>query len=267
MLPNRPDISCIIPTYNDRNNLNAAVYSVLEQEGVNVEVVLIDDCSDAPTREYIASLARQDARIRTVMLSENGGQSVARNIGGMVATAPLLAFLDQDDRHCQGWYAFALGAFRDNPDMASLSGEAQVVGLPERLGIDATDLRIRGLSAVFITNLMCRRSAFLASGGFPRDPIWRSPIAGEDGVFRVALHRHWLAKSCGVPALIHTAREGGATVTFLDRSRVENGQVHIEATPLEASGELQAATDAYLLQASETFIELQRSQQPDSVQL
>ncbi|MDB5767714.1 MAG: hypothetical protein JWQ61_2528 [Collimonas fungivorans] len=242
-----PDVSCIIPSFNGMDRLGAAVQSVLNQQGVNVEVVIVDDYSNAETRSFILELASHDERIRPFFLPENGGQSVARNIGAMIARSPFIAFLDQDDEHCPGWYAAALGILRQQPTLGALSGSAQVVDIPARFGIDETDVRIRGLSAVFMTNIVCRRSVFLASGGFPTAEIWRSPIAGEDGAYRFALKEHWNGGGCDFPALKHWAKEGGTTVRFLDRTKVVDGKVSIvEQHELERNGELQATLDAFM---------------------
>jgi len=113
------------------------------------------------------------------------------------------------------------------------------VDLPARLGIDESDLRVRGLSLVFITNIVFRTSVFRASGGFPTSALWRSRIAGEDGVYRTGLARNWKAVQCDRPAVIHRAREGGATVYFLDRSEVRGDQVVItRLEQMEIDGEL-----------------------------
>lgn len=242
-----PDVSCIIPSFNGVDRLGAAVQSVLNQQGVNVEVLIMDDCSNAETRSFILELASHDERIRPFFLPQNGGQSAARNIGAMIARSPFITFLDQDDEHCPGWYAAALGLLQQQTTLGALSGFARVADIPARFGIDETDVRIKGLSAVFMTNIICRRSVFLASGGFPTAAIWRSPIAGEDGAYRFVLMEYWNGAACDFPALKHWAKEGGATVHFLDRTKVVDGKVvFVETHELERSGELQAALDAFM---------------------
>jgi glycosyltransferase involved in cell wall biosynthesis len=220
-----PELTCIIPTFNDRTNLKRAVDSALSQQGVRTEVILVDDCSDTSTQDFIRQLARSDERISCFFLPENGGQGRARNIGAVLARARLVAFLDQDDEHETGWYLHALGKFNDAPALGALGGGTRIIDIPARLGIDETDIRIGGLSAVFVTNIVFRRSVFLASGGFPTADVWRSRIAGEDGAFRHAMARNWRGAQSDHPALIHRAKEGGATVFFLDRSKVEDGRV------------------------------------------
>jgi len=241
-----PDITCVIPAFNDRVHLQRAVRSALSQEGVQVEVLIVDDCSDGPTREFIEALAAGDARIRSFSLSRNGGQGQARNIGAALARGRFLAFLDQDDEHAPGWYRQALMHLHAQPELAAVSGAARVVDIPARLGIAEDDLRVRNLSSVFVTNIVLRASVFRASGGFPTDNLWRGRAAGEDSAYRGGLARNWRAAESGHPALIHHAREEGATVYFLERSQVQAGQVVItRLDELEASGELPAAHEVF----------------------
>lgn len=258
-----PDVTCVIPTFNDRVNLRRAVASVLAQTGVTVEVVLVDDCSNAETRDFIAALAREDDRITTFFLPQNGGQARARNIGAMLARSQFIAFLDQDDEHAADWYRYAVADLKANPQRGGLSGEAVIVDIPPRFGIDGSDLRLRGLSLVFITNIVFRRSAFLASGGFPTGPLWRTKIAGEDGTFRHGFARNWRAAQCPRPAVIHRAKEGGATVFFLDRSTVEAGRVVItRLEEIEKNGQLRSAQEEFWARARRIALEVRDCANP-----
>ena len=259
----RPDVSCVIPTFNDRVNLARAVSSSLRQADVHVEVTLVDDCSDAETRAFIADLAATDPRIRTFYLPENGGQGRARNLGAALARGRYLAFMDQDDEHAPNWYRFAVGILDSSATLGALSGRACVIDIPSRFGIDETDVRIRGLSAVFTTNMLFRRSVFLASGGFPTSPLWRRKIAGEDGVYRQGFCRNWRAGQCDHPALVHRAKEGGATVHFLDRTSVEDNRVVMNEFDLvETDGTLEAARQEFYGRAAEAACEVRNAVMP-----
>lgn len=259
-----PQISCIIPVYNGQDSLERAVQSVLGQRGVEAEVLLIDDFSPNPeARECAKTLAGEDPRVRTFFLPDNGGQSRARNLGGVLARAPFVTFLDQDDQHVQGWYRQALALFDQHQELGAVSGLAQIVDIPSRLSITEDDLRITGLSHVFMTNIICRRSVFLASGGFPMSEQWRTAAAGEDGQYRATLAQHWKAASCTLPALIHHAREGGATVYYLDRSRVENGRVVIEPSAWESSGAYATAAEQHTQLIASMIDEISRCLKSD----
>ena len=92
-----PAVSVIIPTRNCLPWLPAAIASIGPSE--EVEIIVFDDASTDGTAEWLAEQARRDGRL--VILTGGGiGPSHARNQSIDVARAPLVAFLDADDR----WY-------------------------------------------------------------------------------------------------------------------------------------------------------------------
>ncbi len=88
-----PQVSVVIPTHNRKNIVNDAIDSVLKQEPINYEVIVVDDGSTDGTKEYLESL---DLPIRIVQ-KENAGVASARNEGIRTATGKYIAFLDSDD--------------------------------------------------------------------------------------------------------------------------------------------------------------------------
>lgn len=93
------DFSIIIPVYNTQKYLDACVESVLQQDFVNFEILLIDDGSTDQSGAMCDLWAQKDARIR-VIHQENKGLSGARNSGIDAAMGEYLMFLDSDD-----WWA------------------------------------------------------------------------------------------------------------------------------------------------------------------
>lgn len=239
-------ITCVIPSYNDPARLTIAVESVLSQPGIDVEVLIIDDHSDASAREKLEHIAASDPRISLFLMPANRGQATARNIGATLARTEFVAFVDQDDRVAPGWYGAAINILTDHPEFGGISGSVQFAEIPERLNISVEDIRLQGLSYVFTNNIVFRRAVFMATGGFPVGDIWRTEIAGEDGYFRWGLGQHWNYGQVDTPALIHTVKEGGCTVKFLERTRVEGGQVIHPPLPDDISNTYSIAADDYL---------------------
>lgn len=89
------DISIIITSYNVAGYIGRAVESALSQQGVSLEVIMVDDASADGTWEVITAL--QDPRIKRFRLEQNGGPSVARNHGIAQASGEWIAVLDGDD--------------------------------------------------------------------------------------------------------------------------------------------------------------------------
>jgi len=91
-----PYFSIIIPVYNVEKYIDKCIYSVIEQEYKNFEIILVDDGSPDRCPEICDEYAKKDSRIR-VMHKVNGGLSSARNCGINIATGEYILFLDSDD--------------------------------------------------------------------------------------------------------------------------------------------------------------------------
>lgn len=95
-----PDISVIVTSYNVARYIARAIESALAQEGVTLEVIVVDDASTDGTWDVIESVT--DARVKKIRLPGNGGPSVARNAGIEAASGAWIAVLDGDDQYLPG---------------------------------------------------------------------------------------------------------------------------------------------------------------------
>ena len=90
-----PVVSVIIPTHDTLAWLPAAIESIGRRQ--DVEIIVVDDGSSDGTLTWLGEYAAQDPRLR-FMYGSRGGASRARNLAIGAARAPLIAFLDADDR-------------------------------------------------------------------------------------------------------------------------------------------------------------------------
>lgn len=95
-----PTVSVIIAAYNVEAYIERAIASALSQQGVAVEIILVDDCSTDRTWEITSKI--NDTRLKCIRLPQNSGPSIARNAGIAAATAPWIAILDGDDAFLPG---------------------------------------------------------------------------------------------------------------------------------------------------------------------
>jgi hypothetical protein len=98
-----PQISVVIPTYNRADLLHDAIQSVLEQQWVDLELIVIDDGSTDDTATVVTRFL-SDGRLRYVQQARQG-RSRARNQGANLARSQYVAFLDSDDRFLPGGLA------------------------------------------------------------------------------------------------------------------------------------------------------------------
>src|SRR5690606_2183047 len=84
----------------------------LAQEGVDLEVVVVDDGSTDDTAARIA--AHPDPRVRFVRI-DHAGVAAARNAGIVACRAPFVAFHDSDDRALPGRLSRPVEYLRAHP--------------------------------------------------------------------------------------------------------------------------------------------------------
>jgi glycosyltransferase involved in cell wall biosynthesis len=118
----RPRVSIVIPTYNYGRFLTEAVESALSQEGVEPEVIVVDDCSADDTPEICARLTASDDRVAVIRHQENKGHAVTFNDGYAVATGELIVRLDADDVLTPGSLARAAALFDAFPRVGLVYG-------------------------------------------------------------------------------------------------------------------------------------------------
>jgi len=94
-------VSVLIPTYNRRDYVVAAIESVLAQDFSDHEVIVVDDGSTDDT----ADLLRPYASVIRLIRTANQGPALARNVGMQAARGEYVAFLDSDDLY----YPYKLG--------------------------------------------------------------------------------------------------------------------------------------------------------------
>lgn len=99
MTPTTPEISVVIPAFNEADNLApllAELELALAPTGREYELVLVDDGSDDGTGDRLLEAARLDPRIRPVRLAERSGQSSALAAGFMRVRGRVVVTLDAD---------------------------------------------------------------------------------------------------------------------------------------------------------------------------
>jgi glycosyltransferase involved in cell wall biosynthesis len=94
-----PEISLVIPCYNEEGNLRELINAIRESaEPLKIlyEVVITDDCSKDKSWEILKELAAGDPRIRVQKFAFNCGESAASFAGLKAARGKYLFTLDAD---------------------------------------------------------------------------------------------------------------------------------------------------------------------------
>lgn len=107
-----PDVSVVIPVYNQETYLGAAIDSVFAQTYQDFEVIVVDDGSTDRTPEVIASYG---SRVRAVRQA-NAGNASAFNRGVGVARGRWVGWLGSDDMWEPTKLERQMDALRSRPD-------------------------------------------------------------------------------------------------------------------------------------------------------
>lgn len=126
-------VDVVIPCYNYARFLSRCVESVLQQQGVDVRVLIIDDASSDDTPEASARLAA-DPRVEYRRHERNRGHIATYNEGLLEwASADYSVLLSADDALTAGALARAVRVMNANREVSMVFGFALIVGSDAQL--------------------------------------------------------------------------------------------------------------------------------------
>jgi glycosyltransferase involved in cell wall biosynthesis len=223
--PDAGSISAIVPCFDGASDLAGAVESLREQEVPGLEIIIVDDASRDDSAAVGAGLAARHPEVRLIRLPVNRGPAAARNAGLRQARGDLVCFLDVDDRYAPRALARLRRALAERPRDAAIVMGVELVGCERPVH----PLQLDAVVASLPGNLLARRAVVDRIGGFPEDPAFRGPAAGEDLAFRRALALWFNLGYAPEPLYRHRVRPGGHLLRFLGRSRVEGGRLIVDS--------------------------------------
>ena len=94
-----PEISFVIPCYNEEGNLPElfkAIRAATDPLGLSYEIIVTDDCSRDKSWDILKEFAAGDQRIRPQRLSFNSGESAAQWAGMKSSRGKYIVTLDAD---------------------------------------------------------------------------------------------------------------------------------------------------------------------------
>lgn len=115
-------VSVVVPCHNYADYVTEAVDSALGQEGVEVEVIVVDDASTDESLTVVRALAARDPRVHVVAHPLNRGPVETFNNGLASATGEFLVRLDADDVLTPGSLRRAVDVCRAHPEVGMVYG-------------------------------------------------------------------------------------------------------------------------------------------------
>ena len=120
----RPTVSVVIPAYNYARFLGDCAESALSQHSVDLQLIVVDDCSTDDTSRVTAGLAA-DPRVTVIRNDPNKGHIPSVNEGLARATGEYVVKLDADDLLAPGALARATALLDARPDISFVYGRPQ----------------------------------------------------------------------------------------------------------------------------------------------
>jgi Glycosyl transferase family 2 len=164
-----PKVSLLIPARDEETNISDALRAGLASEGVELEVVVLDDGSTDRTAAIVAASTRDDARLRLVAAPPlpRGwcGKQHACHVLADHARHPLLVFIDADVRLAPDALMRIAGLLeRERIDLASGFPQQQTGTLPEALIVPLIHVLLLGYLPIWLARRI-RHPAFAAGCG------------------------------------------------------------------------------------------------------
>lgn len=194
-------IAVVLPMRNARRWLPVLLAALVRDWSTGFELIAVDDGSSDGSGDVLQRLCAHWPRQRWQLLQGGGrGVSAARNLGVAACFAPLIAFLDADDRPLPGRLCLPLQALVQHPQLAHVqggwwrcddAGRHQHPVSPWREGAGFSWRQCMDHKAVLPSAWTVRRSAFEAVGGFDEslrhsedvDLLLRLAAAGHQGAW------------------------------------------------------------------------------------
>lgn len=129
-------ISVIVINWNRRELLRACLKSLSHQQGIQFEIIVVDNGSTDGSLELLAEVASEtngSPRIRWIANKENRGFCAANNQGFAASDAEFVGLLNNDAEAEPGWLAALLAAFEGRPDVGMAASKILVYEDPRRI--------------------------------------------------------------------------------------------------------------------------------------
>jgi len=183
-------ISVVVCTHNRPELLSRCLRSLARQTvgKDNYEIIVVDNASTDETSQVIRDILESEPNFRSCV-EERRGANHSRNAGACLAQGEYLAFIDDDAVAYDDWVAAIMDFSLRYPEVAAFGGPYDAycsIPLPDWfppeygtlfLGEEERPIRV-GDEWITGTNLIVRKDAFKAAGGF-HDKLG----SVKDGVF------------------------------------------------------------------------------------
>ena len=154
-----PTVSVVMGVKNAEKTISNTIDSILRQEDVAIELIIINDGSTDSTERVVQALSREDNRIKLVT-RENKGLTISLIEGCDIAQGEFIARHDANDLSLSGRLIIQVNALRENNDASFCSTHVRHI---TKEGVGAL---VTGKEGIIHGSVMMRKSAYKQVGGY-----------------------------------------------------------------------------------------------------
>lgn len=209
-------ISVILPVYNAAPYLPAALISILNQTGVNLELIAIDDHSTDESWDILKVFVQTDKRLKISRNSRNHRIAYTLNRGIKQARGQFIARMDADDISLPGRLKKQLHFLKNHPDVVIVGGQCQTIDSHgDRLGTKKFPTSNRAIRDMLYTNNPLQHPAVMINRALlPKNFAWYNtnfpPAEDLDLFFRLGAYGRY----ANLPNLILKYRQYPLSQTY-----------------------------------------------------
>ncbi len=206
----KPHISIVTPSFNQAQYIEQTILSVLEQNYVPLEYIVIDGGSTDGTLEI---LKRYEDRLRWISEPDDG-QADAINKGFRLASGDIFGWLNADDLYTPNALHAVAKSFEKHPDISFIYGDAQAIDEHDRL----YGIRTHVSQTDFHT-LVNVGDAIVQPAAFWRRQLWEAVGELDKSLHYTLDYEYWMRAARDyefryIPVCLATERLYGNAKTF-----------------------------------------------------
>lgn len=250
-----PRVSVVMSVFNGERFLREAIESILMQDGVELELVIVDDASTDATPAILSQAVAADSRVKLLRQAENQGLTRSLIRGCAAARGEYIARIDADDAALPGRLARQAAILDASPNVSLVSCGTRFVTaegdfLFERVQdptaahqrmLELDFKRLEGASSH--SSVMLRRQAYETVGGYRPSFYFAQDL---DLWIRLAERGRFLP----MPEILQLFRMHPTTLTARWRGlQVETARLILESARRRRAG----LSDAHVLEQASTL--------------
>ena len=184
-----PLVSIITPSFNQVRYLETALRSVLEQDYLRIEYIVIDGGSTDGSLEV---LSRYRDRLAACVSEPDAGQAAGINKGLRLATGEIIAWLNSDDVYLPGAVRQAVEALEREPDLGMVYADGIMVD-SEQMLLDRHRYRTLSLIDLLSFEVLLQPTVFM------RRPVLEQAGYLDDTYQLILDHQLWVRMAARAP--------------------------------------------------------------------